>query len=106
MALTPDLLEVWCETQDDVTLIWKDYVEFVQAKKTELNQLWSISLIAGSDRQTSSTSHRDAESISILEKSLQFDQCAEPTRFRIVTASKVMKDLRALQRSVGDIARA
>ncbi|HUT44305.1 MAG TPA: dsDNA nuclease domain-containing protein, partial [Desulfobacterales bacterium] len=40
------LEQVWCETQDDITLIWNidgnESVEFVQAKSSNLNQLWSV----------------------------------------------------------------
>src|SRR5688572_27416124 len=47
MLIDPELAEVWCETQDDITLLWRReaglVVEFVQAKSHELNQLWSIS---------------------------------------------------------------
>ena len=47
MLLKPNLLQVWCETQDDITLISEndgvEQVEFVQVKSNELNQLWSIS---------------------------------------------------------------
>src|SRR4051794_10130519 len=49
MLSDPRLIEVWCEAQDDVTLIWKAervWVEFVQAKSDEFDQLWSISKIA------------------------------------------------------------
>ncbi len=43
-----DLVEVWCETQDDITLMWRVQgkglvAEFVQAKSNELDKLWSIS---------------------------------------------------------------
>src|SRR5262245_36738935 len=42
----PDLLQVWCETHDDITLIWQglssEEIEFVQVKSNELDQLWSI----------------------------------------------------------------
>ncbi|WP_366055795.1 dsDNA nuclease domain-containing protein [Gimesia sp.] len=38
-----ELLEVWCETHDDITLIWQEtsdlVVEFVQVKALALNQL-------------------------------------------------------------------
>ena len=44
MLLDPTLEEVWCETQDDITLIRKPngkiQVEFVQVKRNENDQLW------------------------------------------------------------------
>lgn len=39
------LAAVWCEAEDDITLIWRrgdaDEVEYVQVKRSELNQLWT-----------------------------------------------------------------
>ena len=46
MLLDPMLNEVWCETYDDIVLIWggKDgeLVEFVQVKSELPSGLWSI----------------------------------------------------------------
>jgi hypothetical protein len=43
MLRSPSLKEVWCETHDDVTLLWatggSERVEFVQVKSHELDQL-------------------------------------------------------------------
>jgi len=96
MLSEPRLLQVWCETQDDVTLIWQaeaghasEEVEFVQVKSNEIDQLWSIALLCEQDgKATSGTS--------ILEKSLQYDRCVEPCRFRIVTLRPPNKDLEIL----------
>jgi hypothetical protein len=96
MLSEPRLLQVWCETQDDITLIWKgaeepssEEVEFVQVKSNELDQLWSIALLCQQDNKAASAT-------SILEKSLQYDRCTEPCRFRIVTLRPPNKDLEIL----------
>jgi hypothetical protein len=50
------LLEVWCETEDDITLLWDRgdgiVVEFVQVKANELSQLWSVALLCAGGQQT------------------------------------------------------
>ena len=51
------LLEVWCETSDDITLYWDvagevEEVEFVQVKSDRLGQLWSISLLTSASAGT------------------------------------------------------
>ena len=88
----PRLSEVWCETQDDITLLWHLkgglLVEFVQAKSTALDHLWSVSeLCARKDRK---------EGTSILEKSLAYDRCAEKVVFRIVTTRPFKTNLDVL----------
>lgn len=89
MLSNASLEQVWCETQDDITLIWQRdglvCVEFVQAKSHELNQLWSVAELC------------KARSASILERSLAYDRCAEPCVFRIVTARPPNDDLTVLQ---------
>lgn len=44
------LIEVWCETSDDITLYWDvgtdvHEVEFVQVKSDRIGQLWSVALL-------------------------------------------------------------
>ncbi len=77
MLRNPNLLEVWCETEDDVTLLWNTgvgtLVEFVQVKAAEHTQLWSLALLCGGGGD------------SIIARSLAHDRCAEPCCFRIVT---------------------
>ena len=86
------LLEVWCESQDDITLIWEVAgqikVEFVQVKSNELNQLWSVATIC--NREGKGVGH------SILEKSLANDRCEEACCFRIVTTRPVQDELKLL----------
>ncbi len=85
------LKEVWCESQDDVTLIWdkdgQDKVEFVQVKGSELDQLWSIAKLC--ERKTT-------DDHSVLERSLAYDRCCELCCFRIVTIRPVQKELKPL----------
>jgi hypothetical protein len=50
MCEDTSLVEVWCETSDDITLYWDvgrevHEVEFVQVKSDRLGQLWSVALL-------------------------------------------------------------
>lgn len=89
------LREVWCETLDDVTLIWGGesavVVEFVQVKGSEMDQLWTIAKLC----------EKKGGPHCILEKSLAQDRCNESVRFRIVTSRDVGKDLRLLKLPFG-----
>lgn len=92
MILGNGLEEVWCETQDDITLIWKRdgkiEVEFVQVKSNTSFNAWSISILC--DRKNKGTGH------SILEKSLANDRCKEKCYFRMITAQSVNAELKVL----------
>jgi hypothetical protein len=92
MASSPDLVEVWCETHDDITLIWckdgVDKVEFVQVKDLDLDQLWTVAKLC--EREGAK------EGTSILERSLGEDRCLEPCCFRIVTSLGVKNELEIL----------
>lgn len=92
MAMSSDLKEVWCETHDDITLIWCrsgiDEVEFVQVKDIDLDQLWSIAKLCQRDDSNPGSS--------ILEKSMGEERCSEPCRFRIVTSLGVKNELEIL----------
>jgi hypothetical protein len=92
--LTDDRLsEVWCETQDDVTLIWEreegQVVEFVQVKSAELGHLWSVAELCRRENGRAGTS--------LLERSLAYDRAEERATFRIVTTRDVSKDLAVLK---------
>lgn len=82
----PALLEVWCETHDDITLLrlqcGQQEVEFVQVKDLSLNQLWSVAKLTERDRKDKHA----VSGTSILERSLENDRCCEPCRFRLVTS--------------------
>lgn len=89
MLQDPHLLEVWCETEDDVTLLWQTadglVVELVQVKANELKQLWSVALLC------------EGVAKSILAKSLAHDRCCEPCFFRVVTRVDIHPDLHPLR---------
>lgn len=93
MLSDDNLLEVWCETHDDITLVWKDdpgeLFEFVQVKSNQFNQLWSVSKLCKQDNNKKS----------ILEKSLDNDRGKESCKFRIVTTLDINKDLEILKSS-------
>ena len=95
------LAEVWCETQDDVTLIWHrdgvQAVEFVQVKSAELDHLWSVAELCKREDGRVGTS--------ILERSLAYDRAEERAMFRIVTTRDVSKELALLKNPCGSPAR-
>lgn len=92
MLLREDLEEIWFETHDDITLLWRSQdeirVEFVQVKSNNLPSRWSVSSIT----------HRDSgPGSSLLEKSLYQHRCNETSTFRIVTSYDVHADLEPLK---------
>lgn len=93
----PALSQVWCERQDDITLIWNydsgEEVEFVQVKNNQFDQLWTIAKLC--DREKTSANQAGVGQ-SILEKSLAQDRCIEPCCFRIVTSRDVHSDIKCL----------
>lgn len=93
---TAALIEVWCETHDDITLIWQDSsgheVEFVQVKSNELDQLWSIAKLCDRDKKDKAPQ----AGTSIYERSLANDRCKEPCRFRVVTCRPANSELTVL----------
>ncbi len=98
MLETPSLKEVWCETYDDIVLIWEidgqEVVEFVQVKAELLDQLWTVAKLCA---RVKSGTHPKGEGTSIFEKSLSRDNCAEATQFRLVTARDVRSELKLLK---------
>ena len=88
MLASSGVLQVQCETYDDITLIWQndstEKVEFVQVKKIDLDQFWTIAKLCEKEKGDGS---------SILEKSLKREGCAEECIFRIVTDVDVKKEL-------------
>lgn len=94
------LQQVWCESQDDITLIWvnggAEEVEFVQVKSNDFGQFWTIAKLVQKEARTD-TNGKPLVSQCILEKSLQFDRCTETVRFRIVTCLDVKDGLELLK---------
>ena len=72
MLETPSLLEVWCEAQDDVTLVWvkndKEEFEFVQVKDLQFGSFWSIAKLC--ERKN----NKEDIGTSIIERSLAYDR--------------------------------
>lgn len=97
MLANDELLEVWCETHDDITLIWDgasvQEFEFVQVKALTLDQLWSVAKLTERKRKNKS----GVEGTSILERLLSNDRGAEPSQFRIVTTLPPNEELSFLQ---------
>lgn len=93
----PELFEVWCETQDDITLLWhrsgSEEVEFVQVKGLELDSLWTLAELCKREKTRANPS---GIGTSILERSLAHDRCEEVNRYRLVTAWQVNKELKIL----------
>ena len=92
MIVEPRLEEVWCETHDDITLIWceneVEKVEFVQVKDYDRDTLWSLPRLCQREERREGTS--------ILERSLAEARCQEPCMFRIVTSLGVKDELKIL----------
>lgn len=91
MLRNNDLAEVWCESLDDVTLIYKHDTQeefvFVQVKSNDLKHLWSVAELCKCDGKGKA---------SILEKSLAYDRGLENCSFRIVTSHPVNDELKIL----------
>ena len=101
-----NITEVRCESDDDIAIVWNhdgiEEIEFVQAKGTKFNQLWSISLLCQKNKERKEGSTYGG---SIYEKSLANDRYIEKSRFRIVTRRDVMRDLSLLKLPLNSPAR-
>ncbi len=97
MVSDESLEEVWCETHDDITLIWREgndqEVEFVQVKNLDLDSFWSVPKLCERDKTSANPTGQGS---SLLEKSFAHDRCKEPCRFRIVTSLPVNTSLKVL----------
>ena len=91
MVESDNLIQIQCETHDDITLVWQnntaEEIEFVQVKKIDLDQLWSIAKLC---------ERVHGKGSSILEKSLSRERCVEDCIFRMVTDVDVKKELALL----------
>lgn len=87
------LREIWCEAEDDLTLIWLEadgeWVELIQVKSDKPDQLWTVALVCADHPG------------SIAARSLAHDRCAEPCRFRLVTLADIHSDLAVLKLPIG-----
>lgn len=100
LLVESDLIEVHCETHDDIVLIWQDdeeqdaegptrVVEFVQVKAGEADSLWSVAELCR--RKSGDVPHS-----SLFETTLLRDKHQERSRFRIITSREVVSDLKPL----------
>jgi hypothetical protein len=104
------IVEVWCEDQDDITLIWRISneditahnaddlptssparftVEFVQVKNSHADEYWTLSELTKAE----------AGGKSLIEKMLLNDRVVEPCQFRLVTNAHVNTKLQILKES-------
>lgn len=101
LILDANLTEVWCETLDDITLIWDDngreIFEFVQAKSTDEGRFWSLASLKKREKSKKNGKSEPKVGSSILEKSLANHRSTEQTRFRMVTAVDIQIGLRILK---------
>lgn len=104
MVELDELLQVWFETHDDITLIWANAnntikVEFVQVKHVDRSSRWSVAALTAREKETIGK-EKDTKlpkvGTSLLEKSLNNSRCLEETSFRIVTSVDVDQDLTVL----------
>ena len=89
-------VEVWCEAEDDVVLVWRqgdrECFEFVQVKSNDLSQAWTVAKLCGREAGKEGT-----KKWSIVEKSLAHDRGLEQCRFRLVTKWEPDKTLNVLK---------
>ena len=99
MLATKELMEVWCETHDDILLVWirggTQIAEYVQVKSERPDQLWTIAKLCERKKTVIIPA---GIGTSILEKSLSRDQYLESSWFRIVTSRQIHSSLELLTR--------
>ena len=102
MLSDDSLIEVWCETLDDITLIRvsgdDEIFEFVQVKNNRLNHLWSTSGFCKQDFTTENKKKIKKLNSSIFEKLFANEraEAKEKCLFRMVTAFAVNNTLKIL----------
>lgn len=95
MILDDEIIEVWIEKEDDLTIIRKvgeiENLEFCQVKHTEeKGSRWSIADICKPD----TTKYGNGKCF--VEKSLMLDRCSESATFRVISSYPVSNDLKCL----------
>ena len=98
-----NLIEVWCETLDDITIIHisgnDEVFEFIQVKSNQLNHLWSIAEFCKQESTKENKKTIKKINSSIFEKLFANERAEAKERclFRMVTAFEVKDDLRILK---------
>jgi hypothetical protein len=100
MLNSGDIAAVWCETHDDQLVKYSidgsDIAEFVQAKSTAHEQLWTVSLLTAQERAAKGK-HPEVGT-SLIQKQLARDRGDENVRFRVITFRDVKSDLSVLKK--------
>jgi hypothetical protein len=97
------LIEVWCETLDDITIIRvnedDEVFEFVQVKNNQFDHFWSVSDFCKRESKTENKKTLKKVNSSIFEKLFanERDNVRERCLFRMVTALEVKDDLKILK---------
>ena len=107
MFYDESLVEVWCEADDDVTLLWErsnqQEVEFVQVKNVALNSFWSVAKLC---KREKTNENSEGLNSSLIEKSFAHDRCREKCSFRIITSLPVSGPLNVLSLPISSPKRA
>jgi len=103
MLSDESLVEVWCETLDDITLIHRigddEVFEFIQVKSNRFNHLWSIAELCKQESTKENKKTIKKANSSIFEKLFanEREEAKERCLFRMVTAYEVNDDLKILK---------
>lgn len=103
LLIDPQLLEVWMESHDDITLVWNIgggilIYEFVQVKFVE--RTWLLSHIINRDYEKPKKGDNTKQTrpgTALLEKSLAHNQYQEAARFRLITSRDACTELAGLR---------
>lgn len=103
MLSNDSLIEVWCETLDDITIIHvsgdDEIFEFIQVKNNRFTHLWSIAEFC--KRESTKENNKTIKQVnsSIFEKLFANEraEAKEKCLFRMVTAYEVNDDLKILK---------
>ncbi|MBK3778052.1 DUF1837 domain-containing protein [Azospirillum brasilense] len=104
MISNPLLLEVQCETEDDITLVWdsscQHEIEYVQVKSNADEGAWCLDDII--ERDSTRDGKAKKEGTSIAERSLLCDTVDKRCAFRLITLRDTNKYLSPLKLSYPD----
>lgn len=120
----PHLVEVWCESQDDITLIWEaapgsESVEYVQVKG-QMSRAWSVAFLCSAEAAEEEESDLDGADSkkknsapsalpeTIVEKLMANDRSNDGVdiSFRLVVRNRSLGDIAPLLAKIGEPSRA
>ncbi|CAH7189047.1 conserved hypothetical protein [Vibrio chagasii] len=97
MLKDKSLMAVRCEVSDDIDLLYKGYIEYVQVKTTALSNKWNLNeLTTVTKKVVAGKKNPVKNSDSILHKSIDCDNDVLPAKFKIVTPIDVNSTLKYL----------